>query len=110
MIDYKEVGRRVRYYRRKKGFTQEQLAFEIQTSAAYLSNIERATKKPSLQKLIQIAEKLDISLDALVSQSPSADEENTTNLRKIIYQYSDVDKNNLIDTLFEIISIIKRSS
>ena len=55
MIDYSEVGKRIRYYRIKEGLTQEQLAFDIETSASYLSNIERGVKKPSLQKVSQIA-------------------------------------------------------
>ena len=110
MVDYKEVGRRIRYYRRKKGFTQEQLAFEIQTSAAYLSNIERAVKKPSLQKLMQISETLNISIDDLVSPSPFPINGDRNNLEEIITQYSKKKKKNLLNNLFEIINIIKRNS
>ena len=110
MVDYKEVGRRIRFYRRKKGFTQEQLAFEIQTSAAYLSNIERAIKKPSLQKLMQISETLEISIDDLVSPSPFPTHRDRDNLEEIITQCSAADKKHLLNSLFEIITIIKRNS
>ena len=37
MIDYSEVGKRIKYYRQKRGLTQEQLAFDIHTSAAFQS-------------------------------------------------------------------------
>ena len=110
MVDYKEIGRRIRYYRRKRGFTQEQLAFEIQTSAAYLSNIERAVKKPSLQKLMQISETLDISIDDLVTSSSFSINRDRDSLERIITQCSTTDKKALLNNLFEIITIIKRNS
>lgn len=62
MINYEDVGKRIRYYRQSLGMTQEQLAFDVETSAAYISNIERAIKKPSSQKLLQVAEALDLLL------------------------------------------------
>ena len=69
MIDYIQIGNRIRSYRKQLGFTQESLAFEIQTSAAYLSCIERGIKKPSLEKLVKIAEILDVSVEDLISGS-----------------------------------------
>ena len=69
MIDYIQIGKRIRYYRIQLGLTQESLAFEIQTSAAYVSCIERGTKKPSLQKLVEIADILGISVEDLLSCS-----------------------------------------
>ena len=54
-IDYIVVGARIRKYRLERGITQEDLAFQINTSAAYISNIERGIKRPSLQKLVEIA-------------------------------------------------------
>ena len=66
MINYEDVGKRIRYYRQSLGMTQEQLAFDVETSAAYISNIERAIKKPSLQKLLQVAEALDVSIEDLL--------------------------------------------
>ena len=110
MIDYKEVGRRIRYYRRRKGITQEQLAFEINTSAAYLSNIERAIKKPSLQKLILISEVLEITIEDLISLEQKSYEPDPGGLERIAKFCSNSDKKRLIDNLFEIISILERSS
>ena len=36
MIDYIQIGKRIRYHRIQLGLTQESLAFEIHTSAAYV--------------------------------------------------------------------------
>ena len=109
MIDYQEVGNRIRYYRRKKSVTQEELAFEIQTSAAYVSNIERAIKKPSLAKLVQIAEALGISLEDIISSPPSLEKEAEQELERIFYLCSKSDKRRIVNNLFEIINILERS-
>lgn len=69
MIDYKVVGRRIRYYRLDRGITQEELAFQINTSAAYVSNIERGIKKPSLQKLSEIAEVMHVTVNDFIYNS-----------------------------------------
>ena len=98
MIDYIEIGKRVRYYRLKRNYTQEKLAFEIQSSAAYVSNVERARKKPSLQKLLQIAQALEVSVSELVSVSPDS----TDGMEK-----TSPDRKRLVNTLYEIISILE---
>ena len=66
MIDYVTVGMRIRYYRQRKGITQEQLAYTVNTSAAYISYIEHAKKKPSLEKIAQISKTLGVTIDELV--------------------------------------------
>ena len=65
-INYLIIGKRIRYYRLSKRITQEELAFRIGTSAAYISNIESGKKKPSLQKLAQISEVLKITVNDLI--------------------------------------------
>ena len=44
MLDYKNIGQRIRHYRKRRGYTQEQLGLSINTSGAYISNIERGVK------------------------------------------------------------------
>lgn len=109
MIDYKEVGRRIKYYRQKRGLTQEQLAFDIHTSAAYISNIERSIKKPSLQKIILISEVLEISVDELIGlgQSKSLTVKGSPNSPDF---FSIEDKKALTESLFTIIKILDRYS
>lgn len=63
MIDYNVIGSRIRQYRQERGITQEDLAFQINTSAAYISNIERGIKKPSLQKLSEIADVMHVTVN-----------------------------------------------
>ena len=70
MIDYNVIGSRIRQYRMERGITQEDLAFQINTSAAYISNIERGIKKPSLQKLTEIAEVMHVTVNDFLYSSP----------------------------------------
>ena len=68
-VNYVLVGRRIKYFRIQKNITQEELAFEINTSPAYISNIERGKKKPSLQKLFEISDILGVTINDLVYSS-----------------------------------------
>ena len=70
-INYHTVGLRVRRFRLERKITQEELAFQINTSAAYISNIERGRKKPSLQKLAEIADVLGVTLNDLIYSGSS---------------------------------------
>lgn len=69
-IDYVLVGRRIKRIRRCRDITQEDLAFAIGTSAAFISNIECARKKPSLDKLYEIAAVLGVTVNDLIYDYP----------------------------------------
>jgi len=61
----KQVGRRIRGYRRKRKWTQEQLAFEANLHRAYIGQIERGEKNIGLINLKTIAKALKISIKDL---------------------------------------------
>lgn len=67
-IRYKQIGRKVAYYRRLRNLTQEALAKKINISTSYLSKIEcgKYPKSVSLSVLISISEGLDVELYLLV--------------------------------------------
>lgn len=60
-LKYKEVGLKIAYYRKKKGYTQTQLAEMVGISSNYLSLIERGNKGQSysMETLFKIAEALE---------------------------------------------------
>ena len=105
MIDYYEIGKRIRYYRQLRGHTQESLAFIIETSAAYVSNIERAVKKPSLQKLVAISEALDISINDLVG-SPVPDNKPTEEIISTAAYLTGTEKEQFLLALAEIMKML----
>ncbi len=65
-LDYKIIGERIRYYRKKQHLTQAKLAEMAQFETSNISHIERATTKMSLKALMNIANALNVSLDELV--------------------------------------------
>ena len=110
MTDYSKVGKRIRYYRKKNGYTLEQLAFEIQSSASYISNIERAVKKPSLHKLQQIADTLGVPITKLITPSSLPPAETDSYPSDLLPRMSESDRTRLINNLYEIINILEQRS
>lgn len=58
-------GRRIRAFRKLKGYTQEGLAKELLVSVSLLGEIERGNRVPSEQFLSEVSAVLGISIDEL---------------------------------------------
>ena len=63
------LGRNVRAYRTEKGLSQEQLAFAAGMKRAYLSDLERGTRNPSVRALGRLADALRIEASDLLQRS-----------------------------------------
>lgn len=61
------LGIKVKQYRQQAGFSLKQLAERTSLSISYLSEIEKGKKYPKPEKIIALAEALDVSFDELVS-------------------------------------------
>ena len=61
-MDYKELERNIRKYRRITDLTQEQLAEECNCSTSYIGQIENARSKPSVEALVNIANAILFSI------------------------------------------------
>ena len=66
MIDYKNIGARIRAVRTEKKITQEQLAEAVGVGTSHISHIETGSGKASLETIIQIINALDCSADELL--------------------------------------------
>ena len=66
---YKRIGLKIAYYRKKKGYTQADLAQQIGMSVSYLGQIERGNrgKSFSLETLYQIADALGVEINTLIN-------------------------------------------
>lgn len=67
MIDYKSLGRRISFYRKKASMTQSFLSEKLGITESYISQIECGTAKISLSRLAQIADILGVDIALLVS-------------------------------------------
>ena len=65
---YRNIGLKIAYYRKKKGYTQTELAQRIGMSVAYLGQIESGNRGNSfsLAILYQIADALEIDAGILM--------------------------------------------
>lgn len=62
MDEKKLIGRRIKELRKRRGFSQEQLAEKAETSQNYLSRMERGTENPTLDKLIKLSNALEVEM------------------------------------------------
>ena len=68
-LNYKYIGQRIRQERTCKHLSQERLAELTDSSPQYISHIETARKKASLEMLVRIANALDTSVDQLIGDN-----------------------------------------
>lgn len=62
----KNIGKNVQRERKKKGLTQEQLAEAAGISWSAVSRFETGQSMPSLERIIKIAEVLDVGIETLL--------------------------------------------
>ncbi len=65
-MEAEKWGRRIRAFRKLKGFTQESFAKDLGVSVSVLGEIERGNREPSKQFIEEVANALDISVDELI--------------------------------------------
>ncbi len=66
MMDYYEIGQRIRAARKAAGLSQEQLAEQINISVTHMSHIETGNTKLSLGVLAAISRQLGVRTDTLL--------------------------------------------
>lgn len=72
-MNYMQIGKRIRKLRRQQGYTQEAFAETVDLSAPFISHIERASKKASLETISRIAAVLNVTVDYLLTGTQSVD-------------------------------------
>jgi transcriptional regulator with XRE-family HTH domain len=67
-MEAEKWGRRIRAYRKLKGFTQEGFAKELGVSVSILGEIERGNRMPDESLIVKISKFLDVSIEELSPQ------------------------------------------
>lgn len=70
VVDRRDLGRRIRWLRRDRQWTQYDLAAESGVSRNTLSRWEIGARMPDVESLWRIADAFDCSLDWLVGRTP----------------------------------------
>lgn len=68
-VDYVKLGERIRARREKARMSQAELASAADISTQHISNIENAKTKVSLERIVDIANILNCSVDELLCDS-----------------------------------------
>lgn len=92
-------GSRLLEARKKKGFSQQEVAEKLGTKAPVIGRYERDEAKPSIEAAARLASLLEVSLDYLVGNSDM--EVNTNMLNRVLQlqTLNDDDKNTALKLL-----------
>ena len=100
MVNYKSIGRRINFYRKRLSITQAEFAEKLGVSESYISQIERGTAKVSLVRLDQIADILEVNICFLISDNVvTSDESFNSEISEIIKNWSPERISLLVDLL-----------
>ena len=69
MVDYVDMGKRIKYKRKQHRMNQETLAKAVNISPSYFGNIERGNRIPSIDTLVALANVLGVGTDFLLASS-----------------------------------------
>jgi len=99
-MDYAELGKRIRHYRRQRRMTQEQLASSIGLCTSFIGHIERGSRKASLETVVELCRVLHVSpndlLDAECNTLPeSLAPETRRQIALVVHYASEVVKESL---------------
>lgn len=83
-----EIGDRIRFFRKKRGFNQKELASRIGVSNSRLSNWEQGANRPDADILAALCHALDVSADELLDINISS-RKITAEEHLLITQYRD---------------------
>lgn len=64
-MEAEKWGRRIRAFRKLKGYTQEGFAKDLGVSVSVLGEIERGNREPSKEFIEEVAKSLDVTVEEL---------------------------------------------
>ncbi len=111
ILDFKEIGARIRLEREKLDLTREKFAEFIGLSSFYIGQIERGDRKMSVDTLGKVADTLHVSVDYLLNGSNPYDYRSEIEKYFSVLESSDEDYNlPPDDDLKELLLILTRCS
>ena len=98
-MDYELLGKRIRDERLLLRLTIEQLAERVDKSTNYIGQIERNDGKPSLETIVDIANALGTTVDALLKDSLKTEQRDMTiqEISILLYSLDDNGKQFILD-------------
>ena len=100
-------GSRLLEARKRKGFSQDDMARHLGTKGPAIGRYERDEMKPSIEVAAKMADYLDVSLDYLVGASDEQLDKTTMNRILELQKLPDDDKQHIFYTLDNLIKAAK---
>lgn len=89
MVDNYSIGKRLKELRRKYDLSQERLALRADITTAYLGQIERGEKNPTVVTVEKLCAALGISLSDFFSDQPALPLEDDPALKQVFFELKD---------------------
>ena len=107
-VDYLQVGQRIKRLRNQQGMTQEVLAETASLSVPYISHLERAVKKGSLETLTRIAAALGVTVHELLGIPRSEKEAFLPDMTSVLEDCSPEERKFLLEVTAAIKEIMRQ--
>lgn len=109
MIDYKDMGGRIRAVRLSRKMTQERLADAVGVGVTHISHIETGNSIPSLQVFVDILNALDCSADQLLCMElEQAQPKFDAWIKDIFADCTDKERKLIVDTVLALKASMRR--
>lgn len=111
-MDKRDLDRMASYIKEKRkayGYTQEQMAEQLEMSYSYYTKIENGFQMPSFGKLIKIVSLLHLSLDKLIFGKDMTEQPFSPDTQELLQFIKQYDKKDIVlcrDLLNKIISYL----
>lgn len=93
-MNYELLGKRIREYRKKMNWTQEQLSENAGISLSFLGHIERGSRKASIETIVSLSNAMKVSphyllQDSLDNELAGMPETESSSDRRMLQEYYD---------------------
>lgn len=106
---YREIGSRLRRERVRLGWTQDELGEKSGLHPSYVGQIERGSKKISIETLRKLAQALSLRMGDLLNESPPPSPEDwESKIGGLLRENSPDDRELIYDTLRQLAKGIRR--
>ncbi len=103
-----EVGSRIRYHRKERKLSQEELAERSGLHPSYIGQLERGIKKPTIDSLYKITKGMDMSISDFLKDLEIVDKDSENFAVKsylLIEQEQASDQRHLFEIIKQIIAL-----
>lgn len=94
--DLKRIAQQIKEKRKTYGYTQEQIAEQLDLSYSYYTKIENGYQTPSLNTLVKIASALHLSLDKLIFENNAKSSQYSPEVADLLKHLNHYDRKELI--------------